>query len=1076
MLPLPPPPSPPIPPELDQPNLQILTDLNSNLALCGNSPTFPSNDPTNPLPNPIINSLFHDSLSFSTTFKNSSQIILASINIQSLQSKHSKLQELLSELSCTPLHILAIQETWAIPHTNLISIPGFNFIHSERKIGRGGGVGFYVKDSLTFKIIPNLSLFIPKIFECLTIEINLNNVKSSFSSIYRSPSDNPDSLNQFSSNLDSLLFEISSKYKHSYICLDSNINSLVYPTNQHHLNYFSTITSNGFIQCINKATRIVGNSSSLIDHIITNSSSSTITSGVIISDISDHFLTFVQLPLRQPRSLPKLNESRNFSKANMERFRDCLRALSWTNVINSDDPNESYNLFWSDFNLLFNQNFPIKRSKFNKNIHKISNYMTQGLLVSRLTKQKLQKISIHSPTPTNLASYKTYRNLYNSTLRASKKMYFETNLSLSKKNPKKTWQLLKEAISINSETKKINEIKLNNSSLTDPSSIANAFNKFFAGAGKNIADSLPDSPISPESFLSPNNSHDLHLGTISPGEICNIIQNSKSKLSTDIDGISMKLLKFTAIEISTPLSHIFNLSISKSTFPEAFKTSKIIPLHKSGSSTSCDNYRPIALVSTISKILEKFISIKLTNHLELNKLIHPNQFGFQRHKNTEHNLLNVINTISSAINRGEYCVGVFLDLKKAFDTVNHNILFKKLAHLGVRGSALKWFQSYLSGRSQRVLIDGVLSDPQTIDISVLQGTILGPILFLCFINDLPNASSLITFLFADDTQGLAFGKNLPTLIDTVNSELASWAKWFLANKLMVNTSKTKYIIFHSKGKQINTNKPVIFDCNVPNSPHNPSLISNLERIHNKHPSTDSQAYKLLGIYLDENLTFDRNTAYLTSKISKSIYFINRAKHFLPLKALLTLYHSLVHSHLLYCPLIYSCTSKSNLEKLTKIQKKALRIVTNSSYREHTAPLFTKHQILPLEKIILQAKLHFMHSIHYNYAPSTLQLSWPRNSERDIDHNLRNSNDYTIPRANLTFFTRFPLYTFPLAWNSAGFFTSYQNQTTFKIALSNELYGITVNNILPLPNQPLPPLPLPHPLSPPPPPTQPVTPS
>ena len=202
----------------------------------------------------------------------------------------------------------------------------------------------------------------------------------------------------------------------------------------------------------------------------------------------------------------------------------------------------------------------------------------------------------------------------------------------------------------------------------------------------------------------------------------------------------MKLLKAVHIEISTPLAHIFNLSLKKGVFPSSLKSSKITPLLKSGSPSSCDNFRPIALVSTFSKILEKFVSIKLTNHLELNKLIHPNQFGFQKNKNTEQNLLNVVNFISKALNDGDYCVGVFLDLRKAFDTVNHPILFTKLEHLGVRGVALKWFESYLSGRTQCVSLDGILSNPQEIDISVLQGTILGPILFLCFINDLPNSS------------------------------------------------------------------------------------------------------------------------------------------------------------------------------------------------------------------------------------------------------------------------------------------------------------------------------------------------
>ena len=170
-------------------------------------------------------------------------------------------------------------------------------------------------------------------------------------------------------------------------------------------------------------------------------------------------------------------------------------------------------------------------------------------------------------------------------------------------------------------------------------------------------------------------------------------------------------------------------------------------------------------------------------------------------KNTEQNLRNVINVISAALNGGDYCVGIFLDLKKAFYCVNHGILLKKLKHLGVRGLALEWFWSYLSNRSQRVYLNGELFDPETIDISVLHGIILGPILFLCFINDLPNSSELITYLFADDTQGLAFGRNLPELMTKVKAELRKWAMWFLANNIAVNTNKTKYIIFHTKVKK-----------------------------------------------------------------------------------------------------------------------------------------------------------------------------------------------------------------------------------------------------------------------------------
>ena len=239
---------------LDKFNPSILKDLNNNLLLCGK--TFHSNDPENPIPNPDLNSIFYDSSTFIKKFRNTDPSILASLNAQSLLSKHDNLQLLISELTSTPLHILAIQETWAIPHPHLVSIPGFNFTHLERKIGRGGGVGFYVRNDLIFRQLPNFSTFIPKIFECLTIEVSIDNRKSTFSTIYRSPSDNSESLNEFITHLDQLLFELTSSYQNSYICLDSNINSLIQNPSPLHAKYFSTIFENGFIQVINKATRI----------------------------------------------------------------------------------------------------------------------------------------------------------------------------------------------------------------------------------------------------------------------------------------------------------------------------------------------------------------------------------------------------------------------------------------------------------------------------------------------------------------------------------------------------------------------------------------------------------------------------------------------------------------------------------------------------------------------------------------------------------------------------------------------------------------------------------------------------
>jgi hypothetical protein len=254
----------------------------------------------------------------------------------------------------------------------------------------------------------------------------------------------------------------------------------------------------------------------------------------------------------------------------------------------------------------------------------------------------------------------------------------------------------------------------------------------------------------------------FEFDTIHPIHILDIIKSLTSKSCTDIDGISSALLKHIGHEICIPLAHIFNRSLITGIFPEALKASRIVPIYKSGPPTSCDNYRPIALVSPISKIIKKIVSIKLTNHLELNKLIYEHQYGFLRNKSTEHNLLHVINNISTALNENKYCIGIFLDLKKAFDTCSHRILLDKLNKLGINGSALNWLKSYLENRCQITDINNHLYEPATINISVLQGTILGPLLFLCYINDLPLSTDLLTFLFADDTTCLASDTHPPS--------------------------------------------------------------------------------------------------------------------------------------------------------------------------------------------------------------------------------------------------------------------------------------------------------------------------
>jgi hypothetical protein len=429
----------------------LLDDLNANpnLQVRPNHPSINDTHYFNPNPpGPQIHSLFHDPQSLLNSLPSPHPPILASLNIQSLLSKHSSL---ISFLNNSPILILALQETWTIQYADLVQIPGYNFIHTHRPVGRGGGVGFYISEQLRFKILQQYSTFIPNSFECLTIEVRFGPKTFIFSSVYRSPtppinSTPSDHNDTFLHNLDSLLSSLSSHKLPAFICLDSNINLLSH-TNLTS-DYTNTYTTHGFSQLILKASRIQGNSKSLIDHILTNASPPSINTGVILNDISDHFPVFTVIPVKNVRAGKRRFLTRKYNTESLSNFKLQLAALSWEEALSKTDVDLAYECFFRDFKTLFDLNFPPIAKKFNKNFHKVNEFMTSGLLVSRRTKLALQKKSIASPTVTNISAYKNYRNIYNKLLRASKKLYFDNNLKKAQKNPKKTWSLLKEAIGI----------------------------------------------------------------------------------------------------------------------------------------------------------------------------------------------------------------------------------------------------------------------------------------------------------------------------------------------------------------------------------------------------------------------------------------------------------------------------------------------------------------------------------------------------------------------------------------------------------------------------------------------------
>jgi hypothetical protein len=510
---------------------------------------------------------------------------------------------------------------------------------------------------------------------------------------------------------------------------------------------------------------------------------------------------------------------------------------------------------------------------------------------------------------------------------------------------------------------------------------------------------------------------DLLLQNTTPEHVKKIIRSLKPKLSTDAKGVSTKMVKFVGNEIAVPLAHIFNLSLVSGNFPAKLKLCRVIPIFKAGDVLECDNYRPISLLSSISKILEKIVAYKLVSHLTTNDLLYTHQYGFLPGRSTEHNLMQILNFITKALNDGNFCIAVFLDLRKAFDVCNHDILLKKLEKMGIRGTALNWFKNYLAGRSQFVDINGNHSDALAINISVIQGSILGPILFLCYINDFYRATTLFSVLFADDTTGLGKGKKLNELTTYVNEELQKIANWLRANKMAINTNKTKFIVFRTRGKRVEPiDCQLVYNDNEIGTAEDPNLIYPITRVFNEG---DEKNFKLLGILFDEYLSFEDHITSVCSKISKSLFCLNRIKNFVTNSALKTLYYAMVHSHIAYCINIYGCATSTALNRLVVKQKEAIRIVCRAGYRDHSNPLFKQLGVLPLNDLIKYSSLKFMHKFKHNKLPMSFSETWLTNRARNPDILLRNADNFYVPAHNLATLKRFPLFTFPKNWNEDG---------------------------------------------------------
>jgi len=970
---------------------------------------------TSPYSEILIGCRYSDLNQVPAKFKNNFSVI--SLNIQSLQAKINDLVDWVSELANIGWlpDIICLQEVWQISDPTAFSLPNYHpLIIKTRSNARGGGVGMYIKKSVAYRIMDQYSIFSERLLETLVVEVSMQGGRRALiGSVYR-PGTLPhgttftQQFTEFSELFSNLLSDLGECHCDVALYGDLNLDVLRCSESKFIADYIELLLSFGFLQIITKPTRISSGSATVIDHIITNSTNHC-DSLIICNAISDHFpiahaLNFLNPPPKR-ESIP----TRNFSNENIARFRNATLNYTWNHVLMINDTQVAYNAFHDNFMDLFNLYFPVTLKKPNPRFNKIEPWFTKGLLISRNTKLKLNQIFRRSPTAANKIKFNNFRNLYNKLIREAKKLHFHRKLAEYQHDLKKTWQTVFLAIKKNT-SKKVDcaSLYINNQLIDDPRTIAESFNSFFVTAASNIINTLHPSPKNPISNvpLIPATFSLTNVPVTMP-EILEATQLLLNKKTPDLNGISTHFLKKIIDIILIPLHHILKLSFDSGYVPTQLKIAKVVPVFKSGDRLAMDNYRPISLLPALSKIMEKIVANRLLKFFDQHSVLSQWQFGFRPRHSTLHPMVHFMNHVSEALNKKQHTIAIFCDLRKAFDTCDHDILCQKLHRCGVGGTELLWFRSYLTNRQQFVHIGGIDSDLLNIVLGVPQGSILGPLLFLVYINDLPLASKFLSLLFADDTTLLLTSDNLTDLETSVNQQFQLICEFFRCNKLALHPDKTNYILFSNS----KNNRDINIICNN----NNPTENDDTHKKSITRLQGDKTA-KFLGVHFDAQLNFKRHVDVVKAKLAKALYSLRMVKNLLPPSSLILLYQSLFHCHLIYALPIWQATTGSAIGEIFKMQKNAIRIITNSKYNAHTEPLFKKLEILPFPDLISFFKIQFMHRFTYKYLPVSFNNIWVSNQEHNPNYQLRNNNDLYIPFARLAATEKFPLTAFPKTWN------------------------------------------------------------